>query len=347
VIHSTQRERFHAFDASQFEDGSHRLHLNAQPTTYNPNGQPEHVGRREYVWDALGRLVEVREEAQPIAQYLYDHRGLRSGKTVMSLRTEPTSVGAEPTSVRAEPVEAPASTTLTLHDESRQPLVELDAQGRITRQYVWLADMPLAVIDTPASLALTEPGIEQVFKDIATALQSWFDDFEGIAWLHTNHLGAPEAATNAQGHVIWRARYSPFGAATVLPPLPAGERAGVRGEPAPAFTLPLRLPGQVWDEETGLHHNRQRYYHPEHGQYLTPDPLGTPDGPNPYAYVAFNPLSNIDPDGLILFAFDGTGNDESNPNELSNVVRLRNLYASDEGLAFTSQVRARETPEVA
>jgi hypothetical protein len=41
VIHSTQRERFHAFDASQFEDGSHRLHLNAQPTTYNPNGQPE------------------------------------------------------------------------------------------------------------------------------------------------------------------------------------------------------------------------------------------------------------------------------------------------------------------
>ena len=36
-----------------------------------------------------------------------------------------------------------------------------------------------------------------------------------------------------------------------------------------------------------------------------------------------------DPLGLILFAFDGTGNDESNPQTLSNVVFFRNLYASD------------------
>jgi RHS repeat-associated protein len=285
---------------SQFHEGSHRLHLNAQPTTYNTNGQPERVGQREYVWDALGRLVEVREEARPLAQYRYDHRGLRIGKTVMS--------------VRAEPVEA--LTTITLHDESRQPLAELDAQGRITRQYVWLADMPLAVIDTPASLALAEPGIQQVFKDIATALQSWFEDLEGIAWLHTNHLGAPEAATNAQGHVIWRARYTPFGAAHIESVRPEP----VEGLTHAAFTLHLRLPGQLFDEETGLHHNRQRYYDPEHGQYLTPDPLGTPDGPNPYAYVAFNPLSFIDPDGLVLFAFDGTLN--------SNVRRQYEALAS-------------------
>lgn len=62
--------------------------------------------------------------------------------------------------------------------------------------------------------------------------------------------------------------------------------------------------------------------------------MGTPDGPNPYAYVAFNPLTNIDPDGLVLFAFDGTGNDESNANTLSNVVRFRNLYQSDARTAF-------------
>jgi RHS repeat-associated protein len=82
----------------------------------------------------------------------------------------------------------------------------------------------------------------------------------------------------------------------------------------------------VFDPETGLHYNRQRYYDPQHGQYLTPDPLGTPDGPNPYAYVAFNPLTNIDPDGLVLFAFDGTGNDLSDPNALSNVANFRSLY---------------------
>jgi len=71
------------------------------------------------------------------------------------------------------------------------------------------------------------------------------------------------------------------------------------------FALHLHLPGQVFDAETGLHYKRQRYHDPQAGQYLTLDPLRTPDGPNPYAYVAFNPLTNIDPDGLVLFAFDG------------------------------------------
>ncbi|MCU0955877.1 MAG: hypothetical protein MUF55_00730 [Hydrogenophaga sp.] len=66
---------------SQFQGQSHRLNLHGQPSRYNANGQPDQVGSREYVWDALGRLVEVREkvggEARPIAQYRYDHRGLR------------------------------------------------------------------------------------------------------------------------------------------------------------------------------------------------------------------------------------------------------------------------------
>jgi RHS repeat-associated protein len=154
--------------------------------------------------------------------------------------------------------------------------------------------------------------LAQAWADLGAALQSWMGTDAGLAWLHTNHLGAPEAATNAQGHVVWRAVYAPFGAAQV---------AAAHGS---AFVLNLRLPGQVWDAETGLHYNRQRYYDPSQGQYLTPDPLGTPDGPNPYAYVAFNPLANIDPDGLVLFAFDGTGND---PSSQTNVQHFARSYA--------------------
>jgi RHS repeat-associated protein len=292
-----------ATQRSQFQDDSHRLSGSGpgnQATTYNANGQPERVGSREYVWDALGRLIEVREETRPIARYQYDHRGLRVGKQVGQSTTH--------------------TTTQTLYDESRQTLAELDAQGRITRQYIWLADLPLAVIDTPQgqALATEAPGLSQLWADVRSAINSWLRSEEGTAWLHTNHLGAPEAATNAQGQLVWRARYAPFGAAQV-----SATQSG--------FTLHLRLPGQVWDEETGLHYNRQRYYDPEHGQYLTPDPLGTPDGPNPYAYVAFNPLGFIDPDGLILFAFDGTGNsDVPLPgSSISNVVQFRNIYADN------------------
>ncbi|TDB42669.1 hypothetical protein C5467_23640 [Photorhabdus khanii subsp. guanajuatensis] len=40
-----------------------------------------------------------------------------------------------------------------------------------------------------------------------------------------------------------------------------------------------------------------RYYSPETGQYLLPDPLGLAGGVNPYSYVP-NPVSWIDPLGL-------------------------------------------------
>jgi len=178
----------------------------------------------------------------------------------------------------------------------------------------------VAVIDRPQGAAPTPAAqgtAARIIGDLIRLVQSWLAGSKGIVWLHGNHLGAPELATDTQGQVLWRAHYAPFGAANV--------HSG-------GFTLNLRLPGQYLDAETGLHYNRARYYDPEQGQYLSPDPLGTPDGPNPYAYVAYNPLRFIDPDGLILFAFDGTGNsdDRNDPamggDGFTNVVHFRDAY---------------------
>jgi RHS repeat-associated protein len=55
--------------------------------------------------------------------------------------------------------------------------------------------------------------------------------------------------------------------------------------------------GQYFDEETQLHYNRHRYFSPETGQYISPDPIGLQGGTNPYGYV-HNPLSWVDPLGL-------------------------------------------------
>jgi RHS repeat-associated protein len=59
------------------------------------------------------------------------------------------------------------------------------------------------------------------------------------------------------------------------------------------------LPGQYWDEETGLHYNFQRYYDPEFGRYLSNDPAGLKGGQNKYRYARNNPLHRIDPYGLV------------------------------------------------
>ncbi len=67
---------------------------------------------------------------------------------------------------------------------------------------------------------------------------------------------------------------------------------------------PLRFPGQYADPETGLHYNQHRYYDPEVGAYLTPDPLGLAAAPNPHAYV-MNPQVLADPLGLAPYDADG------------------------------------------
>ena len=114
-------------------------------------------------------------------------------------------------------------------------------------------------------------------------------------------------------------------------PGPAGRGAQSNASWAAAGTgkgIGQRLPGQYHDAETGLHYNLHRYYDPDRGQYLTPDPLGTPDGPNPYSYVRGNPLRYVDPEGLILFAFDGTNNSNPPPegDTLSNVYKFYLAY---------------------
>lgn len=85
---------------------------------------------------------------------------------------------------------------------------------------------------------------------------------------HLDHRGAPLALSDAAGQLCWRGEYRWFGACTSA------------GEPAPW----LALPGVQHDPETGLHYDRFRYYEPELGWYLTPDPLGLLRGLCPYRH---------------------------------------------------------------
>src|SRR5690606_39637968 len=52
------------------------------------------------------------------------------------------------------------------------------------------------------------------------------------------------------------------------------------------------------DEESGLIYFGLRYYDPSIHQWISPDPLGTFDGPNVYAFLHNNPLTSLDRLGL-------------------------------------------------
>jgi len=66
-------------------------------------------------------------------------------------------------------------------------------------------------------------------------------------------------------------------------------------------------PGQYFDGETGLHYNWHRYYDPDTGRYLTPDPIGLAGGINPFVYSYNNPINYIDPEGLKGLAIEFGG----------------------------------------
>ncbi|MBA3109884.1 RHS repeat-associated core domain-containing protein, partial [Salmonella enterica] len=73
----------------------------------------------------------------------------------------------------------------------------------------------------------------------------------------------------------------------------------------------IRLPGQQYDEETGLYYNRHRYYDPLQGRYITQDPIGLRGGWNFYQYP-LDPITDIDPLGLSTMII-GNGPVPDNP----------------------------------
>ncbi|EBP0113494.1 RHS repeat protein [Salmonella enterica] len=101
---------------------------------------------------------------------------------------------------------------------------------------------------------------------------------------HCDHRGLPLALVNAEGKADWSAEYDAWG--------------NVLSENNPHNMKQLiRLPGQQYDEETGLYYNRHRYYDPLQGRYITQDPIGLRGGWNLYQYP-LNPVQGIDPFGL-------------------------------------------------
>jgi len=104
-----------------------------------------------------------------------------------------------------------------------------------------------------------------------------------VYYYHCDPLGTPQRLTDGNGRVVWLAESKAFGSTDIK----LGE-----------IPNPLRLPGQYYDAETGLHYNRFRYYSPEWGRYVSKDPLAQAGGLNLYAYVGNNPLNQADPMGL-------------------------------------------------
>jgi RHS repeat-associated protein len=151
-----------------------------------------------------------------------------------------------------------------------------------SRTYYLYTEVGLAAEYDAAGTELTHYGYwpesrwsqDPLFKKVAGSYYYYLND----------HLGTPRLIFDQAGQVVWKARFKPYGEAMV--------------DPASTITNNLRLPGQYFDAETGLHYNNYRFYDSEIGGFISGDPLGIAGGLNLYRYAFNNPINRIDPNGL-------------------------------------------------
>ncbi len=129
-----------------------------------------------------------------------------------------------------------------------------------------------------ASCGLTVEQIQNQMDPVYTPARK-------IHLYHCDHRGLPLALVSTEGATEWCAEYDEWG--------------NLLNEENPHQLQQLiRLPGQQYDEESGLYYNRHRYYDPLQGRYITQDPIGLKGGWNFYQYP-LDPVINVDPQGLV------------------------------------------------
>lgn len=109
---------------------------------------------------------------------------------------------------------------------------------------------------------------------------------ETITYLHTDHLGSPVIARDAQGNTLWTDTYDPW---------------GVRLNAPTANDADVGYTGHFEETDIGLTYAQARWYDPEIGRFLSPDDVDYIQGGffhyNRFVYAANNPYKYSDPNG--------------------------------------------------
>ena len=190
-----------------------------------------------------------------------------------------------------------AQSTVTRHGVTQTTRYEYDALGRRTRkrdafgatEYLWDGDLMIeSRRNNKSALYLYEP---DSFVPLATVQHN------ETYWYHCDQIGAPMELTDADGRIVWAADYRVWGEATVRKTGTDGRSVSSHTPAPPPIEQPFRFQGQQFDEETGLHYNRFRYYDPGVGRFVSQDPIGLIGGMNIYAFGP-NTAEYVDPLGL-------------------------------------------------
>lgn len=216
------------------------------------------VGTTARVVDARGNTT-----ADVLASGIWGY-GYNARNRLSVVQKDKATVGTYVLNALGQRVQKTASGQVTRFDYDEASHLLSESAGSVTRDYLWLDDLPVGVVDDNGNGSGTI-----------------------VSYVYADGLGTPRVVTDATGAVLWSWAYASN---------PFGERAPIS---TGGYVFNLRFPGQYFDAESGLIYNLNRDYEPATGRYIESDPIGLNGGANTYAYVSGTPHSSTDASGLV------------------------------------------------
>jgi len=122
---------------------------------YDGNGNIISADNASYQYDSQNRLTEALVNSQPVGIYSYDAQSRRVKKVAYGV------------------------TTYFIYDQFSNLIAESDANGNITREYIYLNGQPLALIDLPLPSSAPPQTISQQVSMGCSSIFVW-DPKEGV-----------------------------------------------------------------------------------------------------------------------------------------------------------------------
>ncbi len=277
-------------------------------------------GRNVFSYDSLNRLTAVIDDdvGQSVYAFTYDATGNRTSKKIgtgavqtygyLGTSHRLNSVGSTSRSYDVLGNTSQTASSRIYTYDARNRMIDMrtgSASSKIVSQYQYNGKQERVRkykgTTDQASYAYGEFGqLLSIKRGAITQEIIWLDDTPiGVSQngtLHgvlTDHLRAPRQVfeLDSQKRVwAWSSLDDGFGENLAAQDPDAN---GVQ------FVFDMRLPGQLFDSESGLHYNYRRDYEPVTGRYLESDPIGLSGGISTYGYVSSSPLRFTDPSGLV------------------------------------------------
>lgn len=276
---------------------------------------------RQYAYDALNRLTEVREGSTDavLATYNYDATGNRTSATIdgvsSAYRYPADSHRLTRVAAQRRRYDA-AGNTISIGGNTRRlfynaagRMSAVKRNGAVVMRYRYngkgeqVRRFPDRTSTAQTFAVYDEAGrVLGRYDHTGQRVQEyiWLGSLpvgviagDALYYVQADHLGTPRTVIDPSRQTAvwnWPLTGEAFGAA---PPDADPDGNGV------AFVFDLRFPGQQYDAASGLNYNYFRDYEPGTGRYVQSDPVGLAAGVSTYAYVWSNPVLGIDPFGLV------------------------------------------------